>query len=352
MAERSGNQLLYHYAWIYPCSLKCNQSRYLFKCTYVDHDGVAQFTIWCSVHISSTVKAQTPLWTIHPAGNELKQLCLTLKNIRASRVAQWSKATRDSGFESRLCRSRPRPGWLMWRRTIGPASSGLGRVWPAEIPLSRVASRAQCTLTRSPGVRCFLRDIGAAGFLVGWALCQEAVQLGWVVFRRTHGFRPWLGCVSEDAWLPTLKNISIVKSTSKLAPVSPTAITDWARILVCLGCPQAQNRTLCLGCPQVQNRTLCLGCPQAQNRTLCLGCPQVQNRTLRLGCPQVQNRTLCLGCPQVQNRTLCLGCPQAQNRTLCLGSWRFELLNVSLDNLMTWRSSAKRSGTKSLLRCV
>ena len=28
-----------------------------------------------------------------------------------------------------------------------------------------------------------------AGFWVGWALCQEAVRLGWVVFLRTHGSR-------------------------------------------------------------------------------------------------------------------------------------------------------------------
>jgi hypothetical protein len=84
----------------------------------------------------------------------------------------------------------------MGRRTIDPALSGLGRVRPAGISLSHralatpVAGRAQCTLTRSPGVRCFLWHIGAAGFLVGWALCQEAVRLGWVVFRRTHGSRP------------------------------------------------------------------------------------------------------------------------------------------------------------------
>ncbi|XP_052319470.1 uncharacterized protein LOC118394525 isoform X5 [Oncorhynchus keta] len=50
-----------------------------------------------------------------------------------------------------------------------------------------VVGRAQCTLNRSPGVRCFLRHIGAAGFRVGCALCQEA---GWVMFRRTHGSRP------------------------------------------------------------------------------------------------------------------------------------------------------------------
>jgi hypothetical protein len=84
----------------------------------------------------------------------------------------------------------------MGRRTIGPASYGLGRVWPAGISLSHcalatpVVGGAQCTLTSSPGVRCFLRHIGAPGFRVGWALCQEAVRLGWVVFRTTHGFRP------------------------------------------------------------------------------------------------------------------------------------------------------------------
>jgi hypothetical protein len=60
--------------------------------------------------------------------------------------------------------------------------------WPSIVSLSNralanpVAGRAQCTLTRSPGVRCFLRHIGAAGFLVKWAFCQEAVRL--VVFVR------------------------------------------------------------------------------------------------------------------------------------------------------------------------
>ena len=37
---------------------------------------------------------------------------------------------------------------------------------------------------------------------------------------------------------------------------------------------------------------------------------------------------------------------------ICGGSWRFELTNVSLETVMTWRISTKRSGTKSLLRCV
>jgi hypothetical protein len=79
------------------------------------------------------------------------------------------------------------------RRTIGPASSGLGWVWPAGISLSHcalaapVAGRAQCTLTSLPGVQCFLRHIGVAGLQVGCAFCEEAVRLGWVVFRRMHG---------------------------------------------------------------------------------------------------------------------------------------------------------------------
>ena len=37
---------------------------------------------------------------------------------------------------------------------------------------------------------------------------------------------------------------------------------------------------------------------------------------------------------------------------ICGGSWRLDLPNISLKTLMTWRRSAKRSGTKSLLRCV
>jgi hypothetical protein len=92
----------------------------------------------------------------------------------------------------------PRPvvtGRPMRRRIIGPAPSGLGEGLAGRDFL--VTSRSidscggpdTCTLTWSPGVRCFLRHIGAAGFWVKQALCQEAVRLGWVVFRRTHGSR-------------------------------------------------------------------------------------------------------------------------------------------------------------------
>ena len=87
-------------------------------------------------------------------------------------------------------------GRPMGRRKIGPASSVLGEGLASRDVL--VPSRSSdskggpgaCTLTRSPGVQCFLQHISAAGFWVKWALCQEAVQLGWIVFRRTQGSRP------------------------------------------------------------------------------------------------------------------------------------------------------------------
>jgi hypothetical protein len=82
------------------------------------------------------------------------------------------------------------PGSVVGHCTIGPVSSRLGRAWLAGALATPVVGWAQCTLTGSPGVWCFLRHIGAAGFRVGCALCQEAVRLGWVVFRRTHGSRP------------------------------------------------------------------------------------------------------------------------------------------------------------------
>jgi sarcosine oxidase gamma subunit len=100
-------------------------------------------------------------------------------------VAQWSMALSQPAATGRS----------MGQRTIGLASSGLGRVWLVGISLSHralatlVAGQAQCTLTRSLGVRCFLRHIGAAGFRVGCALLRSSAA--------------WLGCVSEGAWLST-----------------------------------------------------------------------------------------------------------------------------------------------------
>ena len=67
-----------------------------------------------------------------------------------------------------------------------------------------VAGRAQCTLTW-----CFLLHIGAAGFQVKWALCQEAVRLGWV---------------SEDARLSTFAS---PESIRELQRRDKTVTTNW-----------------------------------------------------------------------------------------------------------------------------
>jgi hypothetical protein len=82
----------------------------------------------------------------------------------------------------------------MRRRTIGPALSGLGeglagRDVPSRSSDSCGGPGAMHADTVS-SVQCFLQHIGVAGFWVKRALCQEAVRLGWVVFRRTHGSRP------------------------------------------------------------------------------------------------------------------------------------------------------------------
>ena len=76
----------------------------------------------------------------------------------------------------------------MGRHTIGPALSGLGEGLAGRnvlVPLWRAGHSA-----RWPGVESFLRHIGAAGFRVKQAVCQEAVQLGRVVFWSMHGSRP------------------------------------------------------------------------------------------------------------------------------------------------------------------
>ena len=76
----------------------------------------------------------------------------------------------------------------MGQCTIGPVPPGLGEGLAGRdvlVPLrsSDYCGRpGTCTLAQSPGVWCFLRHIGAAGFQVKRALCHEAVQLGWVVF--------------------------------------------------------------------------------------------------------------------------------------------------------------------------
>jgi hypothetical protein len=87
-------------------------------------------------------------------------------------------------------------GRPMGRRTICPASSGLGEGLAGRDVLVPSPTSDSCgrtgTMHADTVARCmaFHRRIGAAGFRVKRALCQEAVRLGWVVFRRTHGFRP------------------------------------------------------------------------------------------------------------------------------------------------------------------
>ena len=62
-----------------------------------------------------------------------------------------------------------------WSSVIRVREGLAGRDILIPLRTSDSCGRVQCTLTRSPGVRCFLWHIGAAGFSVGWALCQEAV---------------------------------------------------------------------------------------------------------------------------------------------------------------------------------
>ena len=87
-------------------------------------------------------------------------------------------------------------GRSVGRRTIGLASSGLGRVWPVGISLSHrtpatpVAGRAQCTLAKVARCTVF-PPTHWCGWLPGWmrAVLRSSVA--------------WLGCVSEDTWLST-----------------------------------------------------------------------------------------------------------------------------------------------------
>ena len=66
----------------------------------------------------------------------------------------------------------------------------LGYKCPITLLQILVAGRAHARWLRSPVVRCFLWHFGAAGFRFKWAVCQEAVLLGKVMFRRAHGSRP------------------------------------------------------------------------------------------------------------------------------------------------------------------
>jgi hypothetical protein len=134
-------------------------------------------------------------------------------------VAQWSKTLHHSDS----CATRD-PGSSLGsvavgRRAIGPASSGLGKGlagWDVLVP-SRSSNSCwrpcACTLTRSPGVWCFLRHIGEAGFRVKYALCQ---------IRRAA----WLGRVSEDA---RLSNYVSPESVRELQGCDKTMILERKR---------------------------------------------------------------------------------------------------------------------------
>jgi hypothetical protein len=112
------------------------------------------------------MNAYEPAAAYHRSVRLLLQLILPANmNTWGLPEVQWSLPPEILGSIPGSVAAGLRPGGP-WR-TIGPVSSGL-------------ASSG----TRAPGVRCFLRHIGAAGFRVGWALCQVAVRLGWVVFRR------------------------------------------------------------------------------------------------------------------------------------------------------------------------
>ena len=114
-----------------------------------------------------------------------------------SRVVQWSKALH---YSASCVTTDPGsvPGCVAasrYRETHEAA-----HVWPSvfrvrggfgrPMSLSHRSSES-CggpgTLTRSPAGRRFLQYIGAAGYWVKGALCQEAVLLGRIVFQRMQG---------------------------------------------------------------------------------------------------------------------------------------------------------------------
>ena len=126
-------------------------------------------------------------------GKGFRQSLRTL--FQASRVAQWSKAVPPEILGSSPGSVAAGP-WC----TIGPASSGLGRVWPAGISLSHCA-----LVTPVPGavhqvVRCTVFPLTRwCSWLLGW-MC--------VVSRSSVA---WLGCVSEDAGLSTFASPESVR---------------------------------------------------------------------------------------------------------------------------------------------
>uniref|UniRef100_A0A8C7LYZ5 receptor protein-tyrosine kinase n=1 Tax=Oncorhynchus mykiss TaxID=8022 RepID=A0A8C7LYZ5_ONCMY len=73
--------------------------------------------------------------------------------------------------------------------------------------VTTLVGRAQCTLTRSPVVRCFLRHIGVAGIRVKRAVCQEAWEEVSIMDEKNIPIRTYQVCnvmePSQSNWLRT-----------------------------------------------------------------------------------------------------------------------------------------------------
>ena len=115
---------------------------------------------------------------------------------------------------SRAVSQLAKTGRHMRRCTIGPTSSGLGEGLAGRDILVPSRSSDSCggpgTMHAHTVARCFLRHIGVSGFQVKRSLCQEAVRLGWDVFRRMHGLhlsrvRTGVAAMRQDYQLDTTK---------------------------------------------------------------------------------------------------------------------------------------------------
>ena len=129
----------------------------------------------------------------------------------ASRVAQWSKAlhrsascaTTDAGFESRLCRSRPRTGDPWGGAQLVQCRPGKGRVWSGGYVLVPSRTCDSCgglgAVHADTVARCMVFPLTHwCGWLPG--------KVG-IVSRSSAA---WLGCVSEDAQLSTSASLESV----------------------------------------------------------------------------------------------------------------------------------------------
>jgi hypothetical protein len=137
-------------------------------------------------------------------------------NGRTSRVAQWSKALHHS---ARGVATDPGsiPGCVAASRNRETHEAA--HKWPSVIRVRegfvivQLRSSYSCCVTRLPVGQCFLWHIGAAGFWVKQAVCQEAGLLGRVVFRsrQLSRVRTGVAAMGQDC------NYQLgVKSTKKL----------------------------------------------------------------------------------------------------------------------------------------